>query len=375
MINKIIIIAILLCSLVCTTNAQENDTILLSNIKFELDTDFILPNDFGYQHLTNTIIPYLRNHSEDIDSIYITGTASPDGTFKRNTILANIRCNRILKEFSKFDQSRIVTSTIPEDYNTLNLLIKDERINNNRVFKLYYPSVRAVYVRIKMKTRESQPLISNTTNTSIILKTDTIIKTDTIFITKNCQLKPILGIKTNVLLDLIPYSPFGISFTPNIQAELYTHFQGLSVEFEYTFPWFSNTKKHKFYQILNGTLGIRKYFKKTYYGWYIGIYGNTGYYDLGINETTGWQGEHYGFGLSAGYVFKLSKNFKLEPYIRAGYLHTVYDDYHAGRPFKNKYYYNWTGKPSDFKERQKSANWYGPTMIGVNITLDFYIGK
>ena len=93
------------------------------------------------------------------------------------------------------------------------------------------------------------------------------------------------------------------------------------------------------------------------------------------DEDTGWQGEHWGVGLTVGYVFNLNKIFKLEPYIRAGYLHTNYDPYHAGRPFNERYYYDWTGKASDFKERQHSRSYIGPVMIGVNLTVDFCIHK
>ena len=59
------------------------------------------------------------------------------------------------------------------------------------------------------------------------------------------------------------------------QAELHTWFHGLSVEFEYMFPWYHNDSNHKYYQILNGTVGIRKYFNNEYTKWYVGIYGNT----------------------------------------------------------------------------------------------------
>jgi hypothetical protein len=57
----------------------------------------------------------------------------------------------------------------------------------------------------------------------------------------------LLGLKTNLLIDAIPYSSFGISFMLNIQAELYLNWCGLSVEFAYMFPWFKNDNKHKYF--------------------------------------------------------------------------------------------------------------------------------
>ena len=50
------------------------------------------------------------------------------------------------------------------------------------------------------------------------------------------------------------------------------------------FPWYHNDSNHKCYQILNGTVGIRKYFNNEYTKWYVGIYCNTGYFDLSMNE-------------------------------------------------------------------------------------------
>ena len=206
-----------------------------------------------------------------------------------------------------------------------------------------------------------------------LLNQDTIYitKTDTLYIDirKKWKRYPIVSLKTNVLLDAIPYSPFGISFTPNVQLEIYTWLHGLSIEFEYTFPWWKNDNTYKYYQIINGTVGIRKYFNNRYNNWFVGLYGNTGYFDLSKNKETGWQGEHHGLGCSFGYVFQ-NNRLRIEPYIRIGWLSGKYDPYHAGDPFDNKYYYDWTKPASEFQKRKHSFNYFGPTMIGLNISFD-----
>ena len=79
---------------------------------------------------------------------------------------------------------------------------------------------------------------------------------------------------------------------PNVQAELYTHWHGLSIELAWMFPWFKDDSRHKYFQILNGTIGLRKYLRNDYTGWYVGLYANSGYYDLCRNADDGWQGEH-----------------------------------------------------------------------------------
>ena len=199
----------------------------------------------------------------------------------------------ILKTFVADSLIRI--QTIAEDRELLNALSEDaEETNPDRITKWFNPSVRAAYVRVYYKNESQDQQFLLTSNEQSLLTTNSIsielqdAIRDTIIITRDCQLKPILGIKTNLLIDAIPYSPFGISFMPNIQAELYTHIWNLSVEFAYTFPWFKNDAKHKYFQIINGTLGVRKYFRSDYTGLYVGVYGNTGYYDLCINADKGW---------------------------------------------------------------------------------------
>jgi hypothetical protein len=49
--KRFILYIILLFSCCVSMYSQENDTILFTNIKFEVNTDKILPNDFGYQYL------------------------------------------------------------------------------------------------------------------------------------------------------------------------------------------------------------------------------------------------------------------------------------------------------------------------------------
>lgn len=164
----------------------------------------------------------------------------------------------------------------------------------------------------------------------------------------------ILSLKTNLLSDLI--------LTPNIQVELYTYIWNTSIELEWTFPWWSVKEYHFYYQILNGCVNIKKYFNNNYTGWYVGLYGNRGYYDIFIGKEKGYQGGHYGCGVSVGHVFKVN-NCIVEPFLRVGWLGSRYDEYIS----KDKYYYNWNGDNSKFIPQRFNLNYFGPTAIGVNI--------
>ena len=63
------------------------------------------------------------------------------------------------------------------------------------------------------------------------------------------------------------------------------------------------------------------------------------------------------FGLQVGWL-----TCRYDPY---QYENLINLDYHD-----DLYYYRWTGKASDFKERQYRFNWLGPTRVGITLTYD-----
>ena len=53
-----------------------------------------------------------------------------------------------------------------------------------------------------------------------------------------------------------------------------------------------------------------------------------------------------------------------------GYYETRYDPYHAGDPYKGKYYYDWEGDVEDFIRRNHRLRWFGPTGVGISVSYD-----
>ena len=232
--------------------------------------------------------------------------------------------------------------------------------------------LRAVYIEIQLKK-----------NPEIITQIDTLyikdILRDTVYIDNTVidtvymkpELIPILGLKTNLTGDML--------MTPNIQAEIYTHLWGLSLEFEYSFPWWNKDyDTYFYYRLLNGKTGIRKYLNNEYTGHWIGIYANTAIYDICLfNKDKGYIGDLYGVGLGYGYVFQNKKHprVKFEPYIRAGWFNTKFDTYHASQPWNDRYYYNWYQRASEYVPRRFNMNYFGPTEIGFNFTFDLICSR
>lgn len=356
--KKILIILLILLSCV-SLYSQENITSdrISTTIEFVVNTNTFIINDH-YNNYINEIVPFIKNNSKDIENILLIGCASPEGNKERNRYLANIRADKIYSYISDIIPKESIN--IINDYNLF--------LNKTGYDESDYKKLRATYIEIQLKKKE----IKYKTDTIYIKEKfiDTVYVynniIDTIYIKTKPKIVPILAVKTNLTSDLIA--------TPNIQAELYTWLYGLSFEFDYTFPWYhKDYDKYFYYQILNGTFGIRKYLNNQYTGHWFGIYGNTAIYDLCFwNKDKGWQGEVYGCGLSYGYVFqnKKYKRIKFELFIRIGWFNTKFDTYHASQPWNEKYYYDWYLRASDFVPRRFNMNYFGPIEIGFNFTFD-----
>ena len=321
---------------------------LSTTVEFVVNTDNIIPNE-KYSYYMDVILPVIKQN--DVESILLVGSASPEGNKERNKYLAKIRAEKIYSYFK---------DVIPEN--------KIEVVNNYDLFlqktgftEKDYKKLRATYIEVYTTPKPIRDTI-HTRDTIYHYEVYTLL--DTIYLKP--KIIPILAVKTNLASD--------ITTTLNAQAELYTHLWGLSLEFDYTFPWWhKDYDDYFYYQILNGTTGIRKYINNKYIGHWIGIYANTAIYDICFwNKDKGWQGELYGAGIGYGYIFQNQKypRLKFEPYIRVGWFNTKFDTYHASQPWNEKYYYNWYLKASDFVPRRFKMNYFGPTEIGFNFTFD-----
>lgn len=191
--------------------------------------------------------------------------------------------------------------------------------------------------------------------------------------------RPFLGIGTNLIYDATYIPNYGFTSVPSFNVEYYpagpTHYSfGGNVEW----PMWRHPDTHKYLQIQNIGLWARRYFKLQE-GHFEGLYLSAGanVYRYGIGwDAKGWEGE--GLGASVGIGFKKMfgrSRWWFDAGIDLGGLVSRYDPYVYGYDATGWYYYDYGGKPEDFKERQKLMLWFGPTRAYISIGLDLFARK
>lgn len=148
-----------------------------------------------------------------------------------------------------------------------------------------------------------------------------------------------LAIKTNLLYDAI--------LMPSLEVE-YRFNDRWTVNAEGDVAWWHNDPKHKYYQVMilsgEGRYWFKHYNNRPWHGFYVGAFGGGGKYDL-ENGNRGYKGTGYMAGISAGFMFPVSRNISFEAGLGVGYLTTKYEEY---LPFEGHYVYQQTSRTGYF---------------------------
>jgi hypothetical protein len=192
-----------------------------------------------------------------------------------------------------------------------------------------------------------------------------------------------IAARTNLIHDFLYVPQFGFAPGGNIQLEYYPLSGHYTFNAGFTFHNHRHWNSHKFFQVRDAQLEVRRYFKGggEFLGTYLGAYAEGTKYGIGFSATKGWEGEGGGAGLSIGHTCKLNKkgSLRLELSMSIGAFVTVYDPYVWGNPINGAidglYYYDYHGSTSKFKERNHRFMWFGPTNAGIHLTYDIIYRK
>lgn len=241
------------------------------------------------------------------------------------------------------------------------IIALDKQQTYNYIKKKYFAQLRYSDIYFTYHTPINK--VSNSNTAPLINKIDfaKIAKVDTCNIKKTPQSTSVerkvfpLALKTNLIYDIL-----GIV---NLGAELpIQNNWSIAAEFNYS-GWFSESKQRSIQSCWGNIEGrywlMSRTASKRVKGLFAGIYTSGGVYDLEWREK-GYQGNFYSFGISSGYVYKLTRDFSIENSLNIGFLHTKYDKYNAIIDDSNN---SWKLA----REYKGTFNWFGPTMIKASL--------
>ncbi|MDL2282946.1 DUF3575 domain-containing protein [Odoribacter sp. OttesenSCG-928-G04] len=353
----------------------------------------------------------------EIDYIVITGSASPEGPTQYNHRLVERRIsslkNYILENYPGLEESQILSVPQGENWKGLeefiekdaNVPYRDELLDilrselsrEEQKTLITSPNFRSSYrylqehilpflrggvssmlyfKNIPIEPMEeiilSQTEIITLTDTVTIVRVDTVYLEKTIYVQQDTAPPPkkkkpfFIATKTNLLYD--------IALLPNLSVEIpFGRDYKWSAIIEGNWSWW-NTGANTYYYHRIQMLGIeaRRWFsnhsKNPLNGWYVGLYGFGGDYDIRLftntNSDIGQQSlGSYSAGATFGYAMPIGRRLNLEFGIGAGYFGGKYKKY----------------KVSDYEEgvfplvSTHQRNYFGLTK--ANISLVWLIGS
>ena len=172
--------------------------------------------------------------------------------------------------------------------------------------------------------------------------------------------QPCFAVKTNALYDFVS--------APNISIEIPIK-KKWSIGAEYVFPWWVWKDNSRAFQILYWDIYARRWLgnrdkKDVLSGWFIGLIGGGGYYDIEPHRSLphrGYQGWGFTASLEGGYAFYLSDRWSLEFSVAAGWAHTDYQKY---KGVMDDTHLVW--QHDDHRE------WFGPTKANASLVYLIY---
>lgn len=363
--------------------------------------------------LISTVLPLARTEGWGLAGIELRGSASPEGTYEHNKWLAEHRAAALHRFISDYlgDDATAFTSivTVPEDYDYLLWLLERDgdgaapvlrsliarypsdpiaikeglkKVGGGSMWRRlvtdYYPFLRnaRVVFYFTRQMRRPEPM-EQASATLVPLTVDAPTIPDPLHFNISIERPHMLSLSSNLLYDAFYMPGYGWAPMVNLNAEFYPLRGNFTFRAGFTFPYYHRWSRHKFFQIRDYHLEVRRYFNPglLHTGTYLGAFINANKYGIGLGPDKGWEGEGAGASLKLGYVLPLGGGrWRLDFHIAAGGYYTRFDPYVWGNPvtgeIDGKYYYDYTGAIADFNKRSHRRWWLGPTEVGVTLTFD-----
>lgn len=393
-------ILVALSTLICTA-VEPSDSAVVYFRKSHRQFDPTLGNNRASM---NKFIDCVRDarKTDNVDHIVVRAYASPDGQYRANNRLTGYRCEEItnyITDNTGIDRSQV--QSMPEGiaWSELRRIVAADKdvparekvlaILDNTPVWVYDDQGRIVDSRKKQLQdldggrpyrwmyEHIFPVLRNAVAVSLYLKSDVteavpasapiqaerpvatesevvIVEVDSaaVFDETLQKVDPLhrFALKTNLIYDAL--------LTPNF--ELQWRINPLwSLSLEANVAWWSNDRRHKYYQIMMISPEVRRFVipRGEWHGMYVGAFLGGGKYDL-ENGNRGYKGEGGMAGVSVGYMWPISRTLSLEAGLGLGYMFTRYKEY---QPYDGHYLY----------QRTKDLNYVGPLKVKFALAWRF----
>ena len=329
---------------------------------------------------------------QHIDSIVVKAWASPDGTFRRNTILSEERAATVrayiinnLPSDTLTDSTFIKTYPMSENWGGLinEVESKYHRHNRDEILNvLYAPNIENDVKKWKLRQIDNgftwdyfctlyMPYL-RTTSVIIIFRSlpkaeaqvpeeieeeitsvftlPTVTETNSESTISSHNRKVYMAFRTNMLYD--------IALTPTIGVDFHLgHNWTLGANWSYA--WWHKDSWSYYHRVYGGDINLRKYFgdsarKRPLSGHHIGVYAQALTYDFEYGSTGFLSEFSYGGGLEYGYSLPVSRTLNIDFSIGCGYLGGEYKVYD---PIDDHYVWRET----------RQRHWFGPTKAEISL--------
>lgn len=343
-------------------------------------------------------------NSGTLDHVVVYGFASPDGPFLNNENLSEQRC-KVIADYihrrtnipmdkiktnpggvawdglralvvdnmntpSRGDVLRILNEYIPDactDRTKCAQCIKkliaiDNGYPYNWMLETYFPKLRyalAIYTYSTPDSAYGNPISESSETSSRRISSE--ISEEPVNDSVCCDTVPLctdlinpvslppfhrLAIKTNLLYDAL--------LLPNVEVEWLIN-SNWSVALEGGVAWWGKYSSNKSYRLAMFSPEARRWIRprSPWHGFYVGLFAGGGFYDF-ENGGPGYRGEGVMSGISAGFMFPVSRCLSFETAIGVGYLYSRYKEY---KPLDGCHVY----------QRTKDLNYFGPLKVKFSL--------
>lgn len=340
-----------------------------------------------------------------LDSLSVSGYASPDGSLSRNKELSLRRavsihdylvgCLAVPDSLMRFGANRVPWDVFrriisESDYPWADEAIRIMAIGNddnaadntrrmNRLKLLaggdawrvlrsdILPRMRSAVVITTVVTIRQEPepdadvpVIAESSDFTEVLEPADVPDNDTTGPIESKQRKPFyMAVYSNMLFDA--------AAVPNLGIELYLG-KNWTIGANYMHAWWSNDSRHRYWRIYGGDLNVKYWLGKRAHekpltGHHIGAYVQAFTYDFEWGGKAYMAGEpggnifdraHIGWGIEYGYSLPIAKRFNIDFSLGVGYV--------GGRVYEfepDGDHYLWTAT--------KNKHWFGPTKLEVSL--------